>query len=94
MRSEGKKVKASQGPKILIFYAVCQQHCFLSSAARAGEDQPAPAAALLRQGRTTKKSLGDASAKARMKGAKLMYTEYGYSVDGVEFATIDEADEA
>lgn len=28
------------------------------------------------------------------KGVRAMYTDYGYSKDGIEYATVDEAEEA
>ena len=31
------------------------------------------------------------SAGSSKKGGKLMYTDYGYIVDGIEYATADEA---
>ena len=34
------------------------------------------------------------TAGASGKRVKPMYTEYGYSVDGIEYATVDEAEEA
>lgn len=34
------------------------------------------------------------TAGASGKGVKPMYTEYGYSIDGIEYATVDEAQEA
>lgn len=41
----------------------------------------------------TKKRPG-VTAPKRRKGVEVLYTEYGYIVDGVEYATLDEAYEA
>jgi hypothetical protein len=43
-----------------------------------------------RVNRTTKKPPG-AGTPNGWKGGSPMYTEYGYMVDGVEYATLDEA---